>query len=163
MYTKLAKEQAKKTANFPSTWIELIIEELLNPHEETNHEHLLTLLILQECFPLCTDIDEFCFKINEIFKSDNQDGITLSTIHGAKGDESDTVFFLGHGRLPLSWKDQIDDEYKQECNLVYVAYTRFKKRIFLDSSAKKEYSIISLLNNTEVRERLSNLNLCKMG
>ena len=53
--------------------------------------------------------------------------VTLSTVHKAKGLESDNVWIIVPNKLPLIFKDQKDWEFEQEMNLKYVAVTRAKK------------------------------------
>lgn len=72
-------------------------------------------------------------KIDEIFpKRDKKNGISLSTIHKAKGLEADNVYIVCESLMPSkSAKKQW--EIKQEFNLMYVAYTRAKKILgFID-------------------------------
>ena len=76
----------------------------------------------------CTSINEVLAKLDTLF-ADNIAGnvVTLSTIHKAKGLESDNVWIVVPNKLPLTYKGQQDWEYQQELNLCYVAYTRAKK------------------------------------
>lgn len=64
----------------------------------------------------------------------NEKGITLSTIHKAKGTEYDRVFILCDPSLPLT--DEMPEwEKEQEKNLTYVAYTRAKHYLgFIDEN-----------------------------
>lgn len=62
-------------------------------------------------------------KLKAIFA--NGDGITLSTIHKAKGLEWETVFLLDWHLLPSRYAET-KDELTQERNLQYVAVTRAK-------------------------------------
>jgi superfamily I DNA/RNA helicase len=66
-------------------------------------------------------------KIQSIF-SDEKSGIVLSTIHKAKGLESDNVFILNQDLMPSRWARK-DWEKEQEQNLIYVAYTRAKHKL----------------------------------
>lgn len=76
----------------------------------------------------CTNVAEIIEKLNSLF-ADKTDGnaIVLSTIHKAKGLESDNVFIIVPNKLPMTYKGQKDWEYEQELNLKYVAITRAKK------------------------------------
>lgn len=60
-----------------------------------------------------------------------KNAITLSTVHKAKGLESDRVLILLPNKLPLTWKNQQDWQLKQEENLKYVAITRAKKELVI--------------------------------
>lgn len=56
----------------------------------------------------------------------NEDGITLSTIHGAKGLEWTKVFFLDPHLIPSKYAEQ-EWELEQERNLTYIGITRAKE------------------------------------
>lgn len=59
--------------------------------------------------------------------------LTLSTIHSAKGLEWDTVFVLYalEGRFPTMRSAASDDEMEEERRLMYVACTRAKQHLFI--------------------------------
>lgn len=69
--------------------------------------------------------DELIEKINNIFSDRKKGGISLSTIHKAKGLEADNVYIACRHLMPSS-KAKKDWEIRQEYNLMYVAYTRAK-------------------------------------
>ena len=75
------------------------------------------------------DIETLKTKIGLIFTDEIQ-GIVLSTIHKAKGLESNRVFIIRPDLMPLpnsrSW------QYAQELNLIYVAHTRAKTELIFD-------------------------------
>lgn len=73
-------------------------------------------------------LEDFKRLFKELSK--NKDGLTLSSIHKAKGKEWNVVYILNQ-KLPLVWKNQTDEQYKQELNLQYVAFTRAKKKLIL--------------------------------
>jgi superfamily I DNA/RNA helicase len=66
-------------------------------------------------------------KIESMF-DDEKSGIALSTIHKAKGLESERVFILSPELMPSPWATR-DWEILQEQNLEYVAITRAKKTL----------------------------------
>jgi len=68
--------------------------------------------------------------IDSLF-DDGHSPITLATIHRSKGLENDRVFILEPDKLPLTWKKQQEWQFKQECNLHYVALTRAKRELVL--------------------------------
>lgn len=73
--------------------------------------------------------EEIIEKIDEIFpKRDKKDGISLSTIHKAKGLEANNVFIACESLMP-SKSAKKDWEIRQEYNLMYVAYTRAKNTL----------------------------------
>ena len=65
-------------------------------------------------------------RIESIFKDDQKSGICLSTIHKAKGLESDRVFIIREDKMLLKHCIMVPWMAEQEYNLVYVAYTRAK-------------------------------------
>ena len=77
--------------------------------------------------------EDIISKIDEIFpKRDKKSGISLSTIHKAKGLEADNVFIACESLMP-SKSAKKDWEIRQEYNLMYVAYTRAKNILgFID-------------------------------
>ena len=88
--------------------------------------------------------DEIISKIDEIFpKRDKKSGISLSTIHKAKGLEADNVYIACKSLMP-SKSAKKDWEVKQEYNLMYVAYTRAKKTLgFLDEKDFEKFDTSS--------------------
>jgi len=66
-------------------------------------------------------MDELVKGVNSIFSEDTP-GVTLSTVHRAKGLEADRVFIMRPELLPLKTKSAW--QAKQELNLKYVALTR---------------------------------------
>lgn len=88
----------------------------------------------------CNDADCLIEKIKSLFSDKKAKGIALSTIHKAKGLESDNVYICCPSLLPAkSAKDPW--EIKQERNLEYVAYTRAKKKLcFLNEDKFSMYS-----------------------
>jgi ATP-dependent exoDNAse (exonuclease V) beta subunit len=72
-------------------------------------------------------------RIEKIFSDENpNEGVCLSTIHKAKGLESDNVYIACASKLP-STSSKKDWEKEQEKNLAYVAYTRAKHKLgFID-------------------------------
>jgi len=80
--------------------------------------------------------------INDLIKrienlvSEDDDAIKLSTIHKAKGLESERVFILDYDKLPLKKDEHQPWEVEQERNLKYVALTRTKHTLFLVNAMK---------------------------
>ncbi len=69
--------------------------------------------------------------IDSIFL-DKAPGICLSTIHRVKGLEANNVYILKENTLGSKhprYEDILEWEQEQEMNLVYVAYTRWKKKL----------------------------------
>jgi superfamily I DNA/RNA helicase len=92
---------------------------------------------------------ELIDKIDEIFSKDKKkEGISLSTIHKAKGLEADNIFIVCRSLMP-SKSAKKDWEVTQEHNLEYVAYTRAKKKLcFVDEKEFEQFDMSSLGNQS---------------
>lgn len=75
----------------------------------------------------CTTKTELLLHIDDVF-DETREGVILSTIHKAKGLEADNVYILCNSSMPLSLAKK-DWEKSAEKNLIYVAYTRAKKKL----------------------------------
>ena len=73
-------------------------------------------------------VQELINYIN-ILLNDTDAEITFSTIHGAKGLESENIFFINSFLIPSPYAVQ-DWELQGEDNIMYVALTRAKKKLF---------------------------------
>lgn len=92
--------------------------------------------------------EELIEKITDMFSDRKNIGISLSTIHKAKGLESDNVFIACPSLMPCKSATK-DWEIEQEYNLMYVAYTRAKNKLcFLDES---EFKNFNETNNNELK------------
>ena len=78
----------------------------------------------------CNTASELVSKIKNTFSDETQNGISLSTIHKAKGLESDNVHILSWSLFKTNTKHMTKEwEINQEKNLQYVALTRAKKTL----------------------------------
>jgi len=79
---------------------------------------------------LFTDLDAY---------ADEENKVTMMTIHAAKGLEYDTVFMVGleEGLFPLQRTIDQEQELEEERRLFYVAATRARKRLYLASAATR--------------------------
>ncbi|MDX9973240.1 MAG: UvrD-helicase domain-containing protein [FCB group bacterium] len=67
---------------------------------------------------------------------DEEPGVTLMTIHSAKGLEFDNIFLIGleEGLLPHASALESDEELEEERRLCYVAMTRARRRLTLSAA-----------------------------
>ena len=103
-----------------------------------------------------TNVDELKDRVNSIFDGEKNDAIQLSTIHKAKGLESDNVFILCPSLMPSKLAKK-EWEIETERNLIYVAYTRAKKTLNFISEADygREYTMYSSTEN--MKKTLDNI------
>lgn len=84
--------------------------------------------------------DELIERISGMFSDKKINGISLSTIHKAKGLEANNVFIACPSLMPCK-SATLDWEILQEKNLQYVAYTRAKNKLcFIDESEFKTFT-----------------------
>ena len=73
-------------------------------------------------------------SVEGMYKRNSDDeALTISTIHSAKGLEWDSVFILGavDGRFPSAYSFNSDEEMDEELRLMYVATTRAKNNLYI--------------------------------
>ena len=89
------------------------------------NEGIVSLEELLDKLALVSDVSEQ--------KNDNEDKVTLMTMHAVKGLEYDYVFVVGveEGLFPHSNSFESNDELEEERRLCYVAITRAKKKLYL--------------------------------
>jgi superfamily I DNA/RNA helicase len=80
------------------------------------------------------NINQLTEYINRLF-SDDHAPVTLCTVHRAKGLEADRVWIIEPDIMPTIWKNQQDWQREQEHNLLYVALTRAKQKLFIVGDA----------------------------
>jgi len=80
------------------------------------------------------NINQLTEYINRLFSDDNAP-VTLCTVHRAKGLESERVWIIEPDIMPAMWKNQQDWQREQEHNLLYVALTRAKQKLFIVGDA----------------------------
>ena len=97
--------------------------------------------------------DELIDKLNVLFSDSTKEGITLSTIHKAKGLECNNIFICCESLLHAT-KGSKDWEIEQEKNLEYVAYTRAKGNLyFLDETNFNKY----IVSSSELAKEVENI------
>ena len=107
------------------------IEELIssiNNFETENTEDKISLFL--ESVSLINDIDHL---------DEEQDRLTLITLHQSKGLEFDSVFLTGleDGTLPHVLSFESENEMEEERRLMYVGITRAKRRLYLSRVFKR--------------------------
>jgi len=76
----------------------------------------------------CDQPDQIVPRIDSIFSDENGE-IVLSSVHRAKGLESNTVWILRPDLMPFA-KAKQPWEVQQERNIIYVAYTRSRNALY---------------------------------
>ena len=96
--------------------------------EETNG--IISLGEFLEQITLVSDIEEH---------KNNEDVVTLMTIHSAKGLEFENVFLIGMEESVFSHRNSFEsrEELEEERRLCYVAITRAKKHLYLVNTRKR--------------------------
>lgn len=84
-----------------------------------------TLYAMTDGADTVTQVAERC----ETLFSDDRLGVTLSSVHRAKGNEANRVFILRPDLLPHPRAKTIDSQI-QESNLAYISYTRSKNELY---------------------------------
>ena len=86
-------------------------------------------------FQQCQSIEELEFCIKQLFGSENDEAVILSTVHRAKGMEAKRVYIAEPYLLPLYWDNQKAWQLEQENNLLYVALSRSTCNLYLIGDA----------------------------
>jgi DNA helicase-2/ATP-dependent DNA helicase PcrA len=145
----LSLNQASET-ELPSVFVRLVIEKsgLQAALEKGTEDDLERLENVKELATLATRYDSLPGKEgislflsdaalasdqDELDRKENTNGVTLMTVHAAKGLEFDTVFVTGleEGLFPHQGQPDEKRDEEEERRLFYVAVTRAKKRLFL--------------------------------
>lgn len=137
--------------------------------EEAYH-HSSTILIYDDIMGLIAlsdnirKCDELIEKIKNVFNYSNCEGIMLTTVHKAKGLETDNVYIYYPSLIPSKFAKK-EWEIIAEEHLAYVAYTRAKKSLNFIEEDTKNYQIGATFNfkqmikNIEnIRKKMNNIN-----
>lgn len=110
----------------------------------------------------CKNLDEFLEKLknlNSVASDKTEKGITLSTIHSAKGLEFDNVYMVDliKGEFPNNkslekYLDKDIKDYEEERRLFYVAMTRARNKLTLIVPANKTPIFESSIFIDELRD-----------
>ena len=119
-----------------------------------SYDMIKALTVLAENYTTKT---ELLSHIDEIF-DETREGVILSTIHKAKGLEADNVYILCNSSMPSSLAKK-EWEKNAEQNLIYVAYTRARKKLgFISEEEIKPFGISQgedkILNELSLIENL---------
>lgn len=107
------------------------------------YDMIKTLEILGKYYTTKADL---LSHIDEMF-NENNGGIVLSTIHKAKGLEADNVYILCYSSMPSKLAKKKWEKEAEE-NLIYVAFTRAKRRLgFMSENEIKPYGISQGVDN----------------
>lgn len=118
-----------------------------------------------ESYLSCKEWEEALKEMSEQIKQNNkrsvQDTLVLTTMHGSKGLEFDTVFIIDvvEGILPYH-KSVTNEEIEEERRLLYVGMTRAKQQLYLFVPSQKHGKavapslFIQELNKAELKEHL---------
>lgn len=128
--------------------LDLVIKETeyLNKFKEDDLEDSQRLENIKELrsvaleFPVLSDFLENVSLVEaNSSKGDSQDGVTLMTLHAAKGLEFPTVFIVGmeEGLFPHSRALWEKEQMEEERRLCYVGITRAKEVLFLTYASKR--------------------------
>ena len=100
-------------------------------------------------------IDEYDNYLNN--NNSNKDGVILSTIHGVKGMEFNTVFIINLVQGYLPHENNIDENLEEERRLMYVGITRSIENLFLLIPSKvqnKSYKPSQFINECNYKLKL---------
>lgn len=110
------------------------IEELASVaarHDATSGKEGISLFLAEAA--LASDQDEMDHPSRDSGPAGQKSGVTLMTVHAAKGLEFNTVFVSGmeEGLFPHENMNEKDRDEEEERRLFYVAMTRAKDRLYL--------------------------------
>jgi DNA helicase-2/ATP-dependent DNA helicase PcrA len=113
-------------------------EDGLGDEELTRQQDLGRIRAFAQASP-ALDLEAFVTELRARFDADEDaDGVSLSTLHRAKGLEFDVVFIpeLEDGLLPISHA-KTSDQVAEERRLLYVGITRARRRLELSRAASR--------------------------
>jgi DNA helicase-2/ATP-dependent DNA helicase PcrA len=104
-------------------------------------EALAALVTLAEEHPAETSLDGFCAELARrasIQHAPTVEGVTLASLHSAKGLEWDAVFLVGlaEGTLPTTYA-KTPEQVEEERRLLYVGITRARQWLWLSYSSAR--------------------------
>jgi DNA helicase-2/ATP-dependent DNA helicase PcrA len=112
-------------------------DEISGTQRVLNLQEFVNSAVLYECTPLglCDFLDhiELDRSLENPYGEDNEDAVTLITLHNTKGLEFPRVIITGleYGVFPR--RDKVDSELEEERRLFYVGLTRAQNELYLTS------------------------------
>ena len=107
------------------------LSELINSVKEfEDSNENATLEEYLQSVSLTTDVDDY---------DENEQAVTLATVHSVKGLEFKVVFIVGaeENIFPLKRKDSTEEDMEEERRLMYVAVTRAQERLYITSAKER--------------------------
>lgn len=141
------------------TWDTFTAESGLDERETMTNPVILSLLDTiktLECLPKTVEKRSDLYKfIEDVFSDEGKEGIQLSTIHRAKGLESDNVYIICRSLIP-SRLSTLDWQIEEERHLQYVMCTRPKNKLcFISETDVSANNIFS--DSNSLYEELINI------
>lgn len=142
----LSKERSRVSTKKPSEIVEEIIhyyrpilkdkyDDFSKREKDLEHfQYLSTQYSNLEDFISDLALDPPDKSVEGMYKNNIDDeALTVSTIHSAKGLEWDSVFIIGavDGRFPSAYSFNSEEEMDEELRLMYVATTRAKNNLYI--------------------------------
>ena len=140
------------------TWINglknnIVMLNNLGKLRELAEEYTQEYLLVNADFTLLDLIGDFLLEFSTVNKVENPEGVTISTIHNAKGLEWNYVFIVGcdEGILPNP-----SDNIESDRRLMYVAMTRAKKGLILTTCDSRvgynsEFAPSSFIDEAQIK------------
>lgn len=127
LVTKMKAKDCKSLIEKVGFWLERETSKE-QAKKEPKESKLVTLKDRHDCVVAlaeeCQTIKDILARIDSMFSDTSRAGVRLSSIHKAKGLESDRVFYLAPGGHRNRTSRMQGWEWEQELNLRYVAVTR---------------------------------------
>lgn len=97
-------------------------------------------------------VNAFTFDMESYVKEETPEGVTIATMHGAKGLEWDYVFLPSLENSSFKMMSRDDQDYQSERRLMYVALTRARKGLLCTSARNRVTSDTPMEPSEFIRE-----------
>ena len=145
---KVSKMPGYSWDNFGISLSQMASYELARLRQIENNEELIESYIdkisaVSACYQSmnATSLQKFVEEIEGLF-SDDKPAIWLSTIHRAKGLEENNVYILRCDKLAVYNSRATVEQYEQEVNLAYIAFTRSKQNLYIVPGEKGVSNVV---------------------